>query len=130
MRTMKFFLMSVLTMGLAAGLGVFGAADDAKPKYDIEEIMQKAHKAPKGKLSLYMQVAKGIADEARKKQLLEYYQELAKNKPPKGDQSDWDKRTAALISAAKDAVAGKPNAGKALQSAAKCMDCHKAHRED
>jgi hypothetical protein len=127
---MKYFLMSVLTMGLAAGLGVFGAADDDKPKYDIEEIMEKAHKAPKGKLSLFQQVVRGKADEEQKKQLLEYYQELAKNKPPKGDKSDWDKRTSALVSAAKNVLSGKPNAGKALQSAAKCADCHKVHRED
>jgi hypothetical protein len=130
MRTTKYFLMASMALSLGFGLGVFGAADDAKPKYDIEEIMQKAHKAPKGKLSLLQQVVKGKANEEQKNKLLEYYRELAKNKPPKGDQSDWGKRTNALVFAAKDAIAGKPSAGKALQSAAKCADCHKAHKED
>ncbi|HTU93285.1 MAG TPA: hypothetical protein VMF69_24605 [Gemmataceae bacterium] len=130
MRTIKYFLAALMTMGLAAGLGVFGAADEDKPKYDIEEIMQKAHKAPKGKTPLLQQVAKGKANEKQKEQLLEYYEELAKNKPPKGSKEDWKKRTKALVSAAKEAVAGKATAGKALTNAAKCGDCHKAHRED
>src|SRR5579884_2975577 len=130
MRTTKYFVMAVMVLSLAAGLGVFQAADEAKPKYDIEEIMQKAHKAPKGKASLLQQVIKGKASEEQKKQLLEYYQELAKNKPPKGDAKDWKRRTNALIVAAQDALAGKPNAARALQSAAKCGDCHKAHKED
>lgn len=127
---MKYFLMALMTLGLAAGLGVFRAADDAKPKYDIEEIMQKAHKAPKGKKSLLQQVAGGKASEKQKKQLLEYYEELAKNKPPKGSQKDWKKRTDALISATKNCIDGKAGAGKALSNAAKCGDCHKAHKED
>ena len=130
MRTMKYFVMAMMTMGLAAGLGVFRAADEAKPKYDIEEIMQKAHKAPKGKQSLLAQVAKGKASEEQQKQLLEYYEELAKNKPPKGDAKDWKKRTNALIAATKGTIAGKAGSGKALQNAAKCGDCHKAHKED
>src|SRR5579875_3617409 len=130
MRTIKYFLMAVMALGLAAGLGMFQAADEANPKYDIEEIMQKAHKGSKGKPSLLQQVIKGQASEEQKKQLLEYYQELAKNKPPKGDANDWKRRTHALVSAAKDVLAGKPGAAKALQNAAKCGDCHKAHKED
>jgi|YelNatPaOPRAMG01_1025707.scaffolds.fasta_scaffold171390_2 hypothetical protein len=130
MRTTKYFVMAVMVLSLAAGLGVFQAADEAKPKYDIEEIMQKAHKAPKGKASLLQQVVKGKASEEQKKQLLEYYQELAKNKPPKGSVNDWKRRTDALVSATKDVIAGKPGAAKALQNAAKCGDCHKAHKED
>jgi Spy/CpxP family protein refolding chaperone len=127
MRATKSFMMAVMALGLAASLGMFYAADEVKPKYDIEEIMAKAHK---GKPSLLQQVVKGKASEEQKKQLLEYYQELAKNKPPKGDAKDWKRRTNALIVAAQDALAGKPNAARALQSAAKCGDCHKAHKED
>ena len=130
MRATKYFMMAVLTMALVAGLGVFQAADDAKPKYDTEEIMKKAHKAPKGKLSLYQQVVKGKANEEQKKQLLEYYVELGKNKPEKGELSDWKKRTDALVHAAKDEVAGKEGAAKTLQKAADCKACHNAHKED
>jgi hypothetical protein len=129
MRTTKYFLMSVMTMGLVAGLGVFGAADDAKPKYEIAEIMDKVHKAPKGKMSLLQLVVKGKANEEQKKQLLEYYEELAKNKPEKGDIKDWQKRTNVLIKAAKDAVNGKEGAAQELQRAANCKGCHQAHKE-
>jgi Spy/CpxP family protein refolding chaperone len=128
MRTMKYFLMATMTLGLAAGLGVFGAADDAKPKYDTEEIMQKAHKAPKGKLSLFQQVAKGKANEEQQKQLLDYYQELAKNKPEKGDPKDWQRRTNALVKAAKDVIDGKAGASQRLAKAADCKGCHQLHR--
>ena len=128
MRTMKFFVMAMMATGLAVGLGVFGAVEDAKPKYDIEEIMEKAHKAPKGKLSLYQQVAKGKASKEQQKQLLEYYEELAKNKPGKGELKDWQRRTSALIKAAKDVSNGKAGAAQELTKAANCKGCHQAHR--
>lgn len=129
MCTMKYFLTAVMTMGLAAAsLGAFGAADERKPKYEIDEIMQKAHKAPKGKLSLLQQVVKGKANEEQKKQLLEYYQELAKNKPEKGDLKSWQKRTSALVVAAKGTVDGKAGSSQKLMKAAACAACHKAHK--
>lgn len=128
MRTAKYFVMAVMTTCLVAGLYVFGAADDAKPKYDIEEIMEKAHKPPKN--SLFVQVKSGKANEEQKKQLLELYEELAKNKPPKGDPKDWQKRTNALVKAAKEVVKGKEGATQALAKAANCAACHKAHKGD
>lgn len=130
MRTAKYFGMAVLTLGLAAGLGMFQAADEAKPKYDIEEIMEKAHKAPKGKLHLLQQVVKGKASEEQKKKLLEYYEELAKNKPEKGDLGDWKKRTNAMVKATKDVIAGKEGANKELGKAVSCKACHELHKGD
>ncbi len=126
MRTAKYFGMAVLTLGLAASLGMFQAADEDKPKYDIEEIMEKAHKPPKN--SLFVKVKSGKANEEQKKQLLELYQELAKNKPEKGDLKDWQKRTNALVKAAKDVVDGKEGATAELGKAANCGACHKVHR--
>ncbi|SRR5579875_1191895 len=126
MRTVKYFVMAVMTMGLAASLGMFRAADEDKPKYDIEEIMEKAHKPPKN--SLFVQVAKGTASKEQQKQLLEYYQELAKNKPEKGDIKDWQKRTSALVKATKDVIDGKEGAGQNLMKAANCKACHQVHR--
>ncbi len=128
MRATKYFLASVMTMGLAAGLGVFGAADDAKPKYTIEEIMEKAHKPPKK--SLFFQVKNGTASAEQKKELLELYQELAKNKPPKGDLGDWKKRTNAIVKAAKNVVADKQGAVNELTKATSCAKCHQLHKED
>jgi hypothetical protein len=128
MRTMKYFVAAMMTVGVAAGLGVFGAADDAKPKYEIEEIMDKAHKPPKS--SLFVQVKSGKASAEQKKELLELYQELAKNKPPKGDLKDWQKRTKAMVKAAKAVVDGKDGAAQALTKAVQCGACHKAHKGD
>ena len=127
MRTAKYFVMAVMTMGLMAGLGVFWAADEAKPKYDIEEIMEKAHK---GKPSLLKQVTEGKASEAQKKQLVEYYEALAKNKPEKGSEADWKKRTTALVKAAKQVANGNAAARQQLGRAASCKACHQAHKPD
>jgi hypothetical protein len=127
MRTVKYFLMAVLATGLAAGLGVFGAADDAKPKYTIEEVMEKAHQ---GKPSLFKQVVSGKADADQKKQLLELYAELAKNKPEKGELADWKKRTSSMVKAAKDVVANKEGADKELAKAVNCKGCHQLHKGD
>ena len=125
MRTVKYFLTAVLATCLAAGLGVFGAAEDAKPKYAIEEVMEKAHQ---GKPSLFKQVVSGKADAEQKKQLLELYEELAKNKPEKGELADWKKRTGAMVKAAKDVVANKEGSDKALAKAVNCKGCHELHK--
>jgi hypothetical protein len=131
MRTAKYFGMAVLTLGLAAGLGMFHAADEAKPKYDIEEIMQKAHRGPaKGKPSLFQKVVKGEANEEQKKQLVEYYEELAKNKPEKGDLADWKKRTNAMVKAAKAVAGGQDAARQTLGKATNCKACHELHKGD
>jgi len=128
MRTTKYLLTAMLTMGLAAGSGVFRAAEEAKPKYDIGEIMEKAHKPPKE--SLLVQVKSGKASAAQKKELLALYEELAKNKPEKGTEADWKKKTGALVKAAKGVVDGKAGAVAALGKAANCGACHKAHKPD
>ena len=129
MRTMKYCMMAVLTMGLAS-VGVFRAADEAKPKYDIEEVMEKAHGGKEK--SLYNQVRTGKANEAQKKELLELYVELSKNPAPKSDKgspADWKKRTGALVKAAKDVVAEKDGATKELTKAAACKSCHELYKD-
>lgn len=131
MRTVKYFTMAMMTMGLLAGLSLFQAADTDKPKYTIEEVMEKAHKG--GKKSLLGKVAGGSADEAQKKQLLEYYEEMAKNPAPKSDKgsaADWKKRTGALIVATKDVIGAKPGAAGSLTKAANCKACHSIYKTD
>jgi hypothetical protein len=131
MRTVKYFMMAVLTMGLAAGLGMFQAADDAKPKYTIEEVMEKAHKPAKS--SLFVKVKSGKASAEQKKQLLELYEEMAKNPAPKsekGNPADWKKRTGALVKAAKDVIADKEGAKQELAKAATCGKCHSVYKSD
>lgn len=102
---------------------VFGAADDEKPKYTISEVMLEGHK--KG---LMKKVATGKGEKADKDKLLEMYEALVKNKPPKGEAKDWKTKTEALVKAAKAVAADEKDAGKQLQKAANCKMCHDAHR--
>ncbi len=127
MRTVKYFMMAVLTMGLVSGLGMFRAADDSKPKYTIEDVMKKGMK---GKTSLCAKVVSGKASKKDQEKLLSMFESLCKSKPPKGDEGDWKKRTEALVSATKEVINGNAAGGKALQKAANCKACHQVHKED
>lgn len=111
------------------GMGAYRAAAFDDPM-TIETIMQKAHTAPKGKVSLYKLVVDDKATQAQKDQLVDLYKDLAKNKPPKGSEDDWKKRCQALLAAAKDVAAGKARDTKSLQKAASCMSCHDAHKDE
>jgi hypothetical protein len=125
MRTVKYFVLATLTLGVLGGLAAYQAADTDKPKYDIETIMGKAHE---GKDSLLKKVVSGKANADQKKELLSLYEDLAKNKPEKGSQDDWKKRTTVMVGAAKEMVEDKPEAGKKLAKAVNCKGCHDLHR--
>ena len=125
MRTVKYFVLASLTLGVLGGLATYQAADSDKPKYTIEEIMGKAHE---GKNSLLKKVVSGKANADQKKELLSLYEDLAKNKPEKGSQDDWKKRTTVMVGAAKEVVANKPDAGKKLGKTVNCKGCHDLHR--
>ena len=101
-------------------VGVSGRAQDPKPKYTIKEVMKVAH--AKGKLR--DKVTSGMASDAEKKELVEYYEALAANKPAKGDEASWKEKTAELLAAAKEAAAGNLDKLKAVN----CAGCHKAHK--
>jgi len=129
MRTVKLFVLTVLA-GATAGLGLFAEADGAKPKHDIEAVMDIAHKAKKGTPTLWKKVVDGKASEAEQKQLLSLYEDLAQNKPPKGSEQDWKDRTGKMIAAARGVVEGKPGATKTLAKAVNCKACHDLHKGD
>jgi hypothetical protein len=112
----------MLAFGWVA-LALTGIAQDAKPKYTIKEVMKTAHKG-----GLLKKVSGGKASADEKKQLVELYEALAANKPPKGEEAAWKEKTAALVAAAKEAAEGKEGAGEKLTKAANCMACHSAHK--
>jgi hypothetical protein len=116
---------AALMVAAFAGLTVFGAGDD-KPKYDIETIMDKAHGEKNDKL--LKKVLDGKADADEKKELLELYTELGKNKPPKGGDKSWKDKTTALVDATKEVVDGKDKGIGDLKKASMCAGCHKAHK--
>jgi hypothetical protein len=111
-----------MVCGLVGFVAVAARADD-KPKNSIADVMKKAHKE-----GLLKKVTGGKADDAEKKELLALYEDLAKNKPPKGDEEGWKKKTEAIVKAAKEVSGGDAKAVKALGKATNCKACHDAHR--
>ena len=91
----------------------------------IKDVMNQAHKKPK---QLLKKAATGRATDAEKAELLTLYKALAAATPSKGDKSQWQERTDAMVSAAQAAVDGKPDAGTLLTKAANCAACHSAHK--
>jgi hypothetical protein len=120
-------------MGLVLGAALCGgvalnavfAADAAKPKYTIKEIMKQAHE---GKTSLSKRVSDGMGTKADFAKLLDYYKAMALQSPPKGDAESWKTKTAALVTATEGLVAGKDDALTAYKTAVDCKACHTLHR--
>ena len=115
----------ILAAGALAFVTLVGlnlrAADDPKP---IKEIMGKAHKD-----GLLKKVSSGKASDDEKKELLALYEDLAKNKPPMGDEADWKTRTEAMVKAAKAVVdTGDKKSETALGKTVNCAACHKLHK--
>ncbi|MDB5294486.1 MAG: hypothetical protein JWO31_469 [Phycisphaerales bacterium] len=114
----------------AAGAGVAWvssparAADEKAPKHTIKEIMHKAHKDDDALLKK-VTGPKATHDDAVA--LLELYKDLAANKPPKGDQADWDKRTADIVAASEATTKGDKVDAKAVATLKKTVDCKACH---
>jgi hypothetical protein len=126
MRTVKYFALAVLTLGLVAGLGFYRAQGE-KPKFTIKEIMDKAHEGEEDN-ALRDKAIAGKATKQEKEELLTLYTALSQNKPPKGDAKAWKERTDKIVAAAKDLAAGKEGSTAALKTATNCGDCHNVHR--
>lgn len=117
----------VIFLGLAvSGLAINAAwaADDAGHP-PIKVIMKQAFKKP---TELQKRVVKGEADAAETKELLNLFQALAAQSPPRGEQDSWQEKTGLLVEAAQAAVAGEADAGTRLRKAANCAACHKIHK--
>src|SRR5262245_46518049 len=101
-----------------------------KPKNDISAVMDMAHKGKEN--SLRSKVASNKAEKADAEKLLALYEDLAQNKPPKGDEASWKTKTGALVAAAKKLVADPKSkaAGTELNKASNCMACHDVHKGD
>lgn len=113
-----------LSLGLAALFltASFAGAED-KPNKTIKEVMKIVAKE-----KLLAKVTDNKGTDEDKKKLLEAFEELAKNKPSKGDPENWKKLTGTIVTAAKGVVEGKEGSIDALKKATKCGDCHSAHK--
>jgi len=128
---MRKLLLASVVLGVAVGTAwtFSGAAqkddgDKKKPKYTIKEVMKKAHAA---KDSILNKIKAGKETKEDLKELVVLYESLAQNKPPKGDLKDWEKRTTAMVKAAK-AAEKDPKEAKALVKLVNCAECHKEHK--
>jgi hypothetical protein len=125
MRTLKYFVLAALAVAAVSGFTVVATAAKADA-LEIGEIMEKAHTPPAK--SLFKTVVTGKANQEQKEELLKLYSDLPKNKPPKGSEEDWKKRTDAIVTAAKAVVENKPNCLNQLKTAVNCKACHDLHK--
>lgn len=118
-------LLTMAAFALAAiALATGGArAEDAKT---IKEVMKAAHSGNQN--SLLTKVATGKGEKEDAEMLLALYKDLAANKPKKGKEEAWKKRTEAIVKAAESVVKGDRGAGAKLRQAAHCMMCHTMHK--
>jgi hypothetical protein len=133
-RTLRFAGSSLLTVvalsfTYTAVVMAQGAAEEAKPKHAIKEVMKGAHvPAKEGEKSLRDTVLGGKATPEQKQQLLDFYISLAENEPPKGDKEAFEKKTRAVVIGAAMIVVGRENGADALRKATVCAACHKDHK--
>lgn len=123
---MRGLFASVVGALTVAALLVGGQADGGgkskEPKYKISEVMKQGMKG-----GLCKKVAEGNATAAEKQTLIEMFEALHQSKPPRGNQAQWERRTKALLDAARKAATDE-SAGPALQKLANCMACHSQHK--
>jgi len=113
----------LLVLGVV-GLTAFGALG-ADQENTIKDVMKQAHDR---QAELLGKVTGGNASKEEKEQLQKLYEDLAKNKPPKGAAQAWKSKTDAMVAAAKSVVKGDQGAEVKLKNTVNCMACHNAHR--
>jgi cytochrome c553 len=114
-----------LVIAAAAVLTPLALSAAQKPKYTIKEVMKAIHK---GEDNIGKRVVKGQASKEDIAKMVEYYESLPLNDPPRGERSSWDAKTTALVNAAHDLKAGKAGALAEYKEAANCKACHTAHK--
>ncbi len=103
---------------------------DKKPM-SVHDIMEKGFKGSK---ALYRKIisTKKEPTKEEKEEFLSMMKDMAKNKPPKGDEEAWKEKTKALVEPTEKIVKGEDvkEAIKELKKAASCAKCHKEHKPD
>ena len=113
---------SILTASLVLALISFSASS-ATAGDVTKDAMKKYHK---GETSLAKKVGSGEATPAELTSLLQAYEAMAKESPPKGTKASWDEKVGALTAGVKAIQAGgTPGAFKA---AVACKACHEVHK--
>jgi cytochrome c556 len=102
-------------------------ADDASPKYTVEQIMKAVFK---GQDSIAKKISKGNGTKEDYDKLVEYVSSLPLNDAPQGDPTGWKKKTTALLEAATALKEGKPGALAQYNQAVNCQACHSLYRPE
>jgi cytochrome c5 len=127
-RSQKNLLICLIALAaLAIATAPIISAIEAKPKYTTKEVMKALHK---GDVNVAKRVLKGQGTKADFAQMVNYYQSLPLNAPPRGDKASWDAKTVALFTAAKSLYAGDPNGLNAYKQAVNCKACHSVHKPE
>lgn len=113
-------LLAIASVSVA---GLLQADPPGEAKHSIKEVMAKAHKG-----KLLNKVLDGQATAEDKMVLLDHYISLRQNKPPKGEQAEWERRTDRIVLAAAKMAVGREGVAKELRAATNCSACHSTHR--
>ncbi len=122
LKTPVFILAGISLISAATSRGV-----EKKPKYTISEVMKAVHK---GDDNIGKRVLKGTASKDDIATMVEHYESLPMNEPPRGDKQSWAAKTSKLLAAAKEVKAGSPGATEHYKEAANCKACHEAHKPE
>jgi hypothetical protein len=130
MRVGLFALMGMIGMIASYGAATSASAADA----DISEVMKKSFGKGGYKANITNAVKGSKWEDAAKlaKEWNELAPALAKNKPPKGNDTSWQKFCGGCVEATKGVLAGteKKDAdavNKAMRTI-NCMNCHNRHK--
>lgn len=127
-------LTALVALGAMVAANVSLAEDkkeEEKKPMSIHDVMEKGFKGGKSLLRVVTNTKKESSKEENEK-FLGMLKDMAKQKPPKGDEESWKKLTAELVEPAEKIVKGEDVEKNklALKKAANCGKCHKAHKPD
>ena len=118
----------VIITGLAALAFVpLATAEAKKPKYTTKEVMQAIHK---GQDNIGKRAGQGTASKEDLAKMVEYYESLPLNEPPRGAMASWKEKNGKLVSAASALKSAKPGAAEMYKAAANCKACHNEHKPE
>jgi len=121
----KTIALTALTACFAAGITLKSLAEDKKPEMTIKQVMKEKMKGDNCDIKLAI---KGELPKEKVTTLLAAVKNLGGQKPPKGDETAWKEKCAALVSALEKLDKGEAGAADAVKTAANCKACHEAHK--
>jgi len=113
----------------AVGLGLLAGCSttSSKPKLSSEQVMEEGFE---GKGSIAARLSQDKGTQADKMRMAYLTEQLALNKPVKGDLASWNQKTTALHEAAVELANNAPGALVNWKAAVDCKKCHSVHKPD